>query len=156
MTEVTKKRGPGRPRKEETRATERPTKRIPIHEQSGTLSVMNKDPDYEYYWELDSDERGTRIARLQLAGWDFAPADAHKIGETMVYKSENVGSIIRVPAGRDGRYLYLMRIRKEWYDEDKKVQSDRIKEQERQMNTATPGADYIKKSGIGGGDPNNY
>ena len=117
---------------------------------------MNKDPDFQYYWELDGDERGTKIAKLQLAGWDFAPADAHKVGETMVYKSENVGSIIRVPAGRDGRYLYLMRIKREWYDEDKSKQTNRIKEQERQMNGSPLEADYVKKSGIGRGDPNNY
>jgi len=73
-----------------------------------------------------------------MAGYDFAPADELKIGTHMVFKSENIGSIIRTPAGGRGEtgYLYLMRTLKEFYAEDQKAKQDSIAATEAQINTA--------------------
>ncbi len=118
----------GRPRKvnpserEVTRET-----RVPLGGFAGPLSIQNKDPNYRYYWELDSEVDGTKIERRLQAGYVFCrPEENLVIGKTSVYKTENVGSIIRVPAGK-GDYHYLMRIPVEWYEDDQRRNSERVK-----------------------------
>jgi hypothetical protein len=80
----------------------------------------------------DVSENGQRIHRFLMGGWEFAPKENLSIGSEMVFTSENVGSIVRVPGGR-GEYLYLMRIPKEWFEEDRAAKADTILETERKV-----------------------
>lgn len=135
------KRGPGRPSKAEleTRAKaemlkNRP-KRTPVSGSREMLTIYgNKDPEFEYRWVLDKDETGQRIYRFTNAGWTFVNRDAENldIGENTVFKSSGHGNIYRVPAG-GGQYLYLMKIHKEWYEEDIVNQQKQIDELEQTM-----------------------
>lgn len=144
------KRGPGRPKTikdEETRVT-RPT-RIPMSEMGGKLTVLGKNPDFEYYWAYDSKENGHNCLKFKLAGWEFCTTDEGLvIGDAFVYNTGTEGSVYRVPAGRtDEGYLFLMKIRKEWYDEDTKKAQKRIDETEKGMFTPNTADGQYGKSG---------
>lgn len=126
-TESPTKRKPGRPRKPNPgeRSVTRDT-RTPVGGFAGPLSLENKDPNYRYFWEIDSSEDGSKIERRLQAGYVFCRNDEGLVvGETSVYKTENVGSIIRVPAGQ-GHYHYLMKIPKEWHEDDQKRHDKRV------------------------------
>jgi len=131
----TVKRGRGRPRKDDVSRAEdvsgRPAKRVPVSGNRDILTVEGKDPAFSYRWILDGDESGQRIQKFQRAWWEFVRSDdgQHTVGQDMVYQTDNVGSIIRVPAG-SGKFYYLMRIPKEYYEEDQKAKQADITDRE--------------------------
>lgn len=130
----TVKRGRGRPRKNDVSRVEggatRPP-RVPVSGNRDILTVEGKDPAFDYRWVLDASESGQRILKFTKAWWEFVTSDdgQHTVGQDMVYKTENVGSIVRVPAG-SGKFYYLMRIPKEYYAADQKAKQDDINERE--------------------------
>lgn len=103
--------------------------RIPVSGVRDIMTVLGKDPDFEYRFVLDKQERGARMMRFDRGGWTFARNDdlhgGISVGEESVYKSKNDGSIIRYPTG-EGFFSYLMKIKKEWYDEDQAAKADAI------------------------------
>jgi hypothetical protein len=123
-------RKPNTPKANRTRA-ERP-KRTPVSGNRDILTVDGLDPTYEYRWVRDVSEDGQRIFRFLNAGWEFSPKDNLVVGQNMVFKSDNLGSIVRTPAGR-GEYLYLMRVYKEWFNEDKVAKLAEIRDQEKHI-----------------------
>jgi hypothetical protein len=126
------RRGPGRPRKEETRAEDRPERpRMDVN--SGPLKIHNPNPDYHYAFVLASSEDGNEIFRKVGNGWELVTTDEGlKISDAFVHKTNSVGSIYRVPEIRTpGRYNYLMKIRKEWHDEDVAAEQAKIDEKEK-------------------------
>lgn len=125
------KRGRGRPSREGryqlnvTRET-----RVPVGGYRDILTLENTDPEFHYYWELDSSETGPNIHKRLRAGYDFVRDDEGVIvGQASVFRSESVGSILRVPNG-DGRYMYLLRIPKEWHEEDMERLNQEVNETE--------------------------
>lgn len=108
----------------------RPEERAPIGGFSDVLTLRTRDEDYHYRWVLDENEEGRRIMRFVQAGYEFAPAEGHEVGQLNVYKSRNndVGSICRVPSGN--RWLYLMRIRRDWHEEDIAKKHERVRKTE--------------------------
>ena len=141
MTEVTRKRG--RPPKNASRVegtSARPNKRIPVGTQHrDILSVLNKDPEFMYRWVSDKSEKGQRIFVFERGGWELVHADdGVVVGQDMVYTADNVGSIIRVPAMDGTSYLYLMKIKKEWYEEDQATKSGNIDEIEDGLRKKLP------------------
>ena len=144
-----KRKGPGRPRKDETRAEstgQRPAKRVPINGFRDKLSVEGCDPNYVYRWVLDSNEGGQRIMQCHSASYEFVTSDQGiTVGQGSVYKSENVGSLIRTPGG-NGDFLFLMRIPKEFHDEDKLAKEKKINDIENGMKRSagkSAGADDL-------------
>ena len=99
----------------------RPATRVPVSGNRDIMTVFNKDPNFHYRWVNDVDERGSRIMKFERGGYHFAPTETDLgdkvIGDDAVYKSKLGDSIIRLPTGNGG-YSYLMRIKREWYDED--------------------------------------
>ena len=130
---VPKKRGPGRPRKNDvTRADPQGrAPRVPLTGNRDILTVEGKDPAFQYRWVLDKNEEGQRIKKFSSAWWVFVEGDdgQHVVGQESVYKNENVGSLIRVPAG-NSQFYYLMRIPKEYYNEDQVAKQSEITERE--------------------------
>jgi len=128
------KRGRGRPRKNDVSrvegGAERPA-RVPVSGNRDILTIEGKDPAFAYRWVLDSSENGQRIMKFTSAWWDLVHNDdeQHRVGQDMVYKTENVGSIIRVPAG-SGKFYYLMRIPNEYYEADQVSKQKDINERE--------------------------
>ncbi len=109
--------------------------RVPVSGIRDILTVMGTDPNFAYRFVVDEDEQGSRIMRFTRGGWEFARQDQGTltVGNEFVYKSKSDGSLIRLHTG-DGKYSYLMRIKKEWYNEDQKAKQDDINEVE---NTIT-------------------
>jgi hypothetical protein len=142
------KRGPGRPRtnKEDERAT-RP-ERISMAELGGKLTVLGKSPDHEYYWAFDSDASGHNCLRFKLAGWEFCTNDEGLVvGDAFVYNTSTEGSVYRVPADKQGGYLFLMKIRKDWYDEDFKKAQKKIDDREKGLFNPNKGDGQYGRSG---------
>lgn len=110
---------------------QRPDERIPVGGHRDKLTVRGLDPAYAYRWVEDENESGQRIFTFKTGGWDFAPTDGLRIGQSFVYSSDSIGSIARKPSG--GMYMYLMRIPKELHEQDQKDKQKRITEDEKQM-----------------------
>lgn len=103
-------------------------KRIPIG-QRGRLNVGGKDPNYEYRFVNDV---GDRIGMFQEAGYELVSKEQHKVGDNRLDVATADGSNASVSVGvkpnGDPQRAYLMRIKKEWYDEDQAVKLEKIKE----------------------------
>jgi hypothetical protein len=91
------------------------------------LHVEGKMPGFHYRWIKDTDETGSEVLRYLSAGYEFVSRkEGVIVGDNSVYTSKAVGSMIRVPAGSTGEYLYLVKIPQEWYDEDQAAKARNI------------------------------
>jgi hypothetical protein len=104
-------------------------KRIPVGGARDILTVNGKDPNYEYRWVVDSPGR---IQRFNDGGWEVVNTGDHEVGQRTVDRESKVGSAVTKASG-DGRTLVLMRILKEWYDEDQKAKQERLDAMESSM-----------------------
>lgn len=143
IDQIQEKRRPGRPRKMDTRAelhiTETagaPEVATPVRKRSkindrfdGPLHIPNPDPDYVYRWVIDRADNGVRVTRLRANDWEFVTnEEGLQISDSFLFNgSGNVGSIYRAPANRAANEFYfLMKIRREWYEEDQEAKQSRI------------------------------
>ena len=125
VTNAPKKRG--RPSKAETLANLTSRIRTPITGERSLLTVEGKQPGFHYRWIRDTDESGSEVLRYLSAGYEFATrSEGLIIGDNAVYNSRAVGSMIRRSAGRDGDFLYLMKIPQEWYEEDQRAKAVKV------------------------------
>lgn len=108
--------------------------------QRGPQSISGeKDPNYVYRFVNDT---GSRVANFQSAGYELVQDDSIVVGDSRVFDPSDIGSAKKVTSN-DGTTSYLMRIKKEWHEEDQKVKHDHINETERAMKLqATQGSDY--------------
>jgi len=137
-----------RPKKAASRAeatSERP-RRSSVAGRRGKLEVQGLDRDmFEYRWVKDAGNEqqapdgtlhfvpGQRIVQFLDDGWVFVKRDeVGTIGETQVYSGSGMGDIIRQAAGMD-EYLFLMKIKKDWYEEDQQAKEQEIREREQQQ-----------------------
>ncbi len=90
---------------------------VPVAGAQDILTVENKDPDFFYYWVVDTQEGGSQIFKHKRAGYKMVDADAEPlvVGSDSVYKTEKDGSIYRVPA-RSGGFHFLMKLPMELYE----------------------------------------
>lgn len=113
------------------------------------LSVIGDIPGFVTYWFNDQEGR---LERAQLGGWEFVTEqDGVSVpGGNSGVQTEDLGSRFRVVVGAKDNseplYGYLMKLRKEWYEED---QEDIQKENHRRMQA------LITEDGAGGGDIEN-
>jgi len=81
------------------------------------LEVRNKDPNYEYRWFNDE---GSRIVDAIESGREYVLKDDVVLDASV--EKPGLGSYVSKCVGKhpDGspKMAYLLRIRKEWYDED--------------------------------------
>lgn len=78
------------------------------------LTVRGKDPDYEYRIVNDT---GDRIEMFKDAGYEIVKASDVVIGDRRVNKASAEGSLAQVAVG-GGDKAVVMRIKREWYEED--------------------------------------
>lgn len=105
--------------------TNRPV-RIPVSGERNILTVVGKDPNYEYRWVNDT-EAGMRIDRFKQGGWEVVEKEAVKVGDKAVDSGSQVGSVTTRYVGQ-GTQAVLMRILKEWYDEDQEAKQAKLDE----------------------------
>lgn len=110
------------------KAAKRP-ERKPLF-QRGPQSVAGvKDPNFQYRFVNDT---GSRISNFQAAGYEFVQDSELVVGDTRVSDPSDMGSSKHVTSN-DGTVSYLMRIKKEWYDEDQAAKAQQIAETEQAM-----------------------
>lgn len=118
--------------------TERP-KRVPLAGRS-RLSVRNQDPNYVYRivnTNLDSDP--DRVEALKEAGYEIVPNQkAGEVGDKRVDNTSALGSVKEISVG-GGTKAVVMRIPKEFYQEDQAAKQAEIKKTE---DSAHKRADY--------------
>lgn len=116
----------------------------PVRQSTGMrnkFAFINKDPAYEYRVAVDTDGTGDRIAELKDLGYEFAPANTHKLGKSRVDETSAEGTLETMNTG-GGNKGYLMRIKKEWYEEDQKAKAERVNNTEQGLKTPSVDGTY--------------
>lgn len=99
--------------------------RVPVS-QRNILTVKGKDPNYEYRVVNDVDDR---IAQFVEGGYELCEDESHDVGDKRVSQGTSVGSKKVFSVGQ-GTKAYLMRIKKEWYQEDQTRKQGFVNQQE--------------------------
>jgi hypothetical protein len=153
------KRGPGRPRKEESAKREHERRRRKSATQ--TTGRLGCDPDllesgFKHRWI--NDQPGRVIAKTKHDDWDMVPQNGVKDD------SSDLGDMVSVVVGTlpDGspKRAYLCRKPIKYYEEDKAAEQAKLDEQLRELRRGhdrqgAAQSDYVPTSGIRiGGAPN--
>jgi hypothetical protein len=101
---------------------ERRVRRTPINGRRNVLTVVGKDPDYEYRFVNDT---GDRVEQFKEDGWEVVAQDKVRIGDKRVGAASAPGSIAEASVG-GGQKAILMRIRKDWYEEDQALKQAHV------------------------------
>ena len=99
--------------------------RTPVS-QRNILTVKGKDPNYEYRIVNDVEDR---ITQFQEAGYELVENETVEVGDKRVSQGTSVGSKKVFSVGQ-GTKAYVMRIKKEWYDEDQRAKQVQVDMQE--------------------------
>lgn len=123
--------------------TKRKARRTSINGGRNVLTVSGKDPAYEYRVVNDD---GDRISQFEEMGYEVVKDQNITVGDRRIANPTKEGSPIQISVG-GGTKAYVMRIKKEWYDEDQAEKAKRIEESEKGMlRDAKASADYGKVS----------
>jgi len=90
------------------------------------LTVAGKEPGYEYRIINDS---GDRVAEFLEAGYELVKENSIKVGDKRVNKSSSEGTVSQISVGQ-GQKAFVVRIKKEWYDEDQALKQLKVNELE--------------------------
>lgn len=99
--------------------------RVSFAKQRNTLTFGNRDDDYVYRVFNDVDGR---LQKAETAGYEYVREDA-PLGDPTADGSTALGSVVSKPVG-GGKNGVLMRIKREWYEEDQKEKQRSIDETE--------------------------
>ena len=102
------------------------------------LTVKGKDPAYEYRIVNDVEDR---ITQFQEAGYEVVQSDTVEVGDKRAASGTPIGSAKTLSVGQ-GTKAYVMKIKKEWFEEDQRAKQGQI--------TATEAS--IKDPTLNGGD----
>ena len=105
------------------------TARKPLTQRGPQAIAGEKDANFEYRFVNDT---GSRIQNFKAAGYEFVTGDDLIVGDNRVSDATDLGSAKRV-ISNDGTTSYLMRIKKEWFEEDQANKAAALKEQEATM-----------------------
>lgn len=108
-------------------------RRTPVEGARDILAVNEQDPNYVYRWVADDPQRPGRIDRLKERGYEVV-TDKVEVGQKVVDRATRTGSAT-TRTGGGGIILVLMRIPREWFDEDQKAKQDGVDAQETRMKT---------------------
>jgi hypothetical protein len=121
------------------KAPERRVKRAPV-EGKNRLTVKNKDPNYVYRYVNDTEDR---ISDFLERGWEFATEESARVGDTRVDETSKLGTARAISVG-GGTKAYLLRMKKEWYDEDQLAKQEYVKKTEAAMRPNSNEGTYGK------------
>lgn len=91
------------------------------------LTVQGRDPNYHYRIVNDIDDR---VAEFQEAGYEIVSREAVQVGDKRVNNASSLGSNKHISVGQ-GTKAFVMRIRKDWFDEDQAAKQAGVDEIER-------------------------
>ena len=119
----------------------RTPRRSSINGTRNVLNITGKEPGYVYRVVNDT---GDRIDQLKEIVYEIVEDTNVKVGDRRVANPTKEGSPVRVSVGQ-GIQGYVMRIKQEWYDEDKAKKDARIDAIERGLvREAKEQSDYGK------------
>lgn len=93
------------------------------------LKVKGKKPEYEYRIVNDQDDR---INDFLERGWELDVDEEIRVGDSRLDESSKLGKVRLISVG-GGNKAVLMRIRKDWYDEDQQSKQEYVKKSEQAM-----------------------
>ena len=100
-------------------------KRIPVGSRN-RLDVIGKDPNFVYRIVNDVDDR---IERFKQAGYELVDVNEARLSSQRVGAGTPEGTMASMPVGM-GTTGYLMKIPKDWYEEDQKTKQVQIEASE--------------------------
>lgn len=113
--------------------------RVPVS-QRNVLTVKGKDPNYVYRVVNDTDDR---IAQFIEGGYELVDKEDTEVGDKRASAGTAVGSKQQVSVGQ-GVKAYVMRIKKEWYDEDQARKQAFVNRQEASIKEKALDGNYGK------------
>lgn len=111
---------------QESKAPSGRVQRTPIGTRN-VLTVKGKDPNYVYRHVNDIDDR---VQMFQEAGYELVQDESVQVGDKRVNAASSLGSAKAVSVGQ-GTKAYLMRIKREWYEEDQAKKLSNVADIER-------------------------
>lgn len=112
--------------------------RTPIGKRN-VLTVNGKDENYVYRVVND---KGDRIAMFEDAGYELVEAAEVRVGDKRVERGSAIGSKAEVSVGQ-GDKAFIMRIAREFYEEDQAAKEQHLKLQEEAIKQeALKNSDY--------------
>lgn len=90
------------------------------------LTVAGKDANYEYRIINDS---GDRVQEFLDAGYELVEKDSVRVGDKRVGSATSEGSKAHLSVGQ-GQKAFVVRIKKEWYEEDQAAKQIRVNQLE--------------------------
>ena len=103
-------------------------KRPPVNGKGDVLTLSGQDDRYVYRIFND---KGTRIATHKDYGWEPCSKDDIEIGTKNALHAGDLATVtVDSSTGEKG---LVMRLRKDWYDEDQKAKQDAIDETEKSI-----------------------
>ena len=109
-----------------TKETVKRTTRKPLHSRGPQSISGDKDPNYHYRFVNDT---GSRIHNFKEAGYELVTDSDVVVGDQNAVDISGFGSAKRV-VSNDGTVSYLMRTKKEFFNEDQKAKAQKIDELE--------------------------
>ena len=101
------------------------TQRVPVGTRK-VLTVAGKDPDYEYRIINDSADR---VQEFLDAGYELVERDSVRVGDKRVGSASAEGTKAQLSVGQ-GMKGFVVRIKKEWYQEDQARKQAHVNELE--------------------------
>jgi len=111
------------------RETNKRVARKPLSQRGPQSIIGDKDPNFHYRFVNDV---GSRVYNFQQAGYELVTDDNLVVGDSRVSDASNLGSAHRV-VGDGGTVSVLMKIKKEWFEEDQAAKAALVDEQEKAM-----------------------
>lgn len=96
-------------------------KRVPVGTRN-ILTVDGKDPNYSYRVINDT---GDRVQEFLDAGYELVDAKSVRVGDKRLNQASSEGSVSQISLGK-GDKGFLVRIRKEWYEEDQATKQAKV------------------------------
>lgn len=114
-------------------------RRLPINGARNVLKVKGMEPGYHYRVVNDVDDR---IDELKEYGYEIVMDNTVSVADRKVAVPTSEGSPVRVSVG-GGMYGYVMRIKNEYFKENRQAHDRHVDESEKQMiKDAKKKADY--------------
>lgn len=108
--------------------------------QRNVLTVSNQDPNYVYRVVRNE---GDRVEVFKEAGYETVDASTHRVGDRRVDSTSNSGSIATAHLG-GGMQGVVMRIPREFYEEDQAYKEALLSETEQGMKPENQDGYYGK------------
>jgi hypothetical protein len=121
------------------------TRRTPINGTRNRLNVRGQEEGYVYRIVNDIDDR---VQTLQEMGYEIVTDKNVTVGDKRIANPTQEGSPVKVSVGQ-GVQAYVMRQKKEFFDEDQQAKNARNDELEATMKREAKDAGFYGKLKIG-------